>query len=152
MGRLSPVVDFTGGDLVGQHAQSIKDMIDEVNRQQEHLDSLVNSLIVIASGLVVIPYDAPSNSYPDTIVPLASGMVGAFISYMVRSDQASKAWSLPYFELSSGNVNILANAYMNSSTGQLLAGAKLAAAYASPPANLTFYYYLLQQPANATLT
>lgn len=151
MGILSAYVDPTGEKSTSEvNAENISQIIDELNRSSDQLDSLANQLSISTPGHVTLPISG-SNSSQQTTVSLGSTAPFAFIAYMVRSDAPSNYYLVPYF-LAQGapasTMAMLAYAQLTSgSTPQLLFDVEVASGYA-PPASVTFYYYILNQPAN----
>lgn len=132
-------------------ATSMSDLTDRANAISEHLDSFVNNITILATSSVTVGYDAGSFSYPDTVVDVGSGISNAFLAFVQRSDQPSRFYQIPYYEVLSAALTL--HAYAWTFQGKVHVGGQTSNPYpTAAPASLTFYYYLLQQPANPVLT
>lgn len=137
---------MTLNDIINQSSQiQIGDLADEINRQADHLDSLTNSVVIIANGSVVLTYDSPSKTYPVQTIPVTSGINNGYMAYLERSDQPGVMYALPYFEVNIASNAVLMSANIVASSGSLSVQTGIISTYTTPPATLTIHYYLIQQ-------
>lgn len=132
---------FSGDDTDSR----IGALTEQLNRQTDHLDSLTNSAVIIANGKIVLTYDASTTSYPYQTVPISSSVNNGFMAYLKRSDQPTKMYAIPYFEIIQATNTFLLSVYMEISSGVLQARAEIISTYTNPPATITIYYYVIQQ-------
>lgn len=161
MGSLEEFTDITGQmsqDEINQ--ENISNIIDELNRNSDELDSLNNVLSIIAYGTLTYNWDGTgSGNIPteDTlIVPETSAANFIGLCYFSRSSDAEPIYyQMPFTGVAANangdaviTKNFLVNA--NSTSGQFEIPIRFYAT--NNPETFTFYYILLQQPANTSLT
>lgn len=153
MGRLNSYSDPTGRQTPQQQAEAyIQQIVQELNRNADQLDSLQKSLSISNPGKATLSISGTSQS---TTVNVGSPAPFSFMAFMVRSDQPTNYWALPYVltqgvPVSSLNMVAYANLVTSANGSSLLFDVEVAAGYlASAPALVTFYYFILNQPANA---
>lgn len=160
MGQLEEFTDMTGNmSQEDINQENISNIIDELNRNSDQLDSLNNVLSVIAYGSLTYNWDGsgdPASPTSDVLVaPETSDANFIGFVYMARSDDEGLYFNLPYYEVdvNSNGDSVIGKRFdinNNSSTGQL----EITIQFLLPgsPTNFTFYYFLVQQPANTALT
>lgn len=158
MGDLSSFVDITGNlsqdDI---NSENISNIIDEVNRNSDQLDSINNVLSVIAYGSLVYNWDGSGSGASPTvgqlIAPVESSASFIDMTYFSRStDTPIQYLATPYTQAAE-NANgdsVVTKIFLagsNSTTGQYEINLNFYAT--GTPTVFTFYYTILQQPANA---
>lgn len=154
MGRIDQTVDMTGKlNLMDMNQQNIEQLIDELNRNSDQLDSLNKGLAVGVKNS--IPAPLIGNTYTAS-VSVGSTNPSSFLAFMSRSDQPGIYFAMPYF-LTVGfpitGLQMAAYAQIQSGIAGAAAtinfsGSVSNAYLPSAPASVTFYYYLFNQPAN----
>lgn len=159
MGTLDSFVDMTGqmsqDDI---NAENISNIIDELNRNSDQLDSLNNTLSVIAYGSLDYSWDGSGDPGTPTqatlFIPAQSSASFIGMTYFSRNtDDPIHYFAMPYTQ---GIVNANGDSVMskifvagsNSDNGQYEIDLNFYAT--GSPIDYTFYYILLQQPSNVT--
>lgn len=151
MGQLNRNLTLDGSSDFRTMEQDIKDAIGEINRQGDMLDSLDSGLKIIARGSVTL---TPSGTnYTPQTVNLNAGLATSFMCYMQRSDQPTRMYFVPYLEATGavGSVQARLETFAYVFNTGITFSAEAATDYVSPP-TLTFFYYMIQQPANPATT
>jgi len=147
MSLLSPTSDFTGqmsqADISGQDIQNLQ---EEITRMQQNQDSINQTLNIVAQGKQSVTGGAGSLT-----VPLTPNTANTFMVYVAPSDRVGQFYSAPYYEFdTSSAVTVRFVAYSTAASGSTAPGINILYAYPTT-ATLTFYYFVIQQPANVTL-
>lgn len=153
MGKLSTFIDVTGKmDDIKINAENIKNIIDEFNRSSDQLDALsANRLKIITKGTVSIVYDGTAFFFQQTDIPInSSGISYSFLAFFTRSDLPGKLFMVPQYifvPASAGKLILEVLAFTQNDTFSVfLQGHQ----DTGTPATYTFYYFIIQQPANIT--
>lgn len=161
MGQIEEFSDMTGQmsqDEVNQ--ENISNIIDELNRNSDQLDALNNVLSVIAYGSLTYTWAGTGSGGSPTedilIAPEISSANFIGLCYMSRSSDASPVYyAMPYTEIytnANGDTVIGKEFFVNSnsSTGKF----EVPVNFYNPGSaeTFTFFYILLQQPANTSLS
>lgn len=153
MGDLSRYVDPTG-DLskVEILDKDLDQIIEEINRNQDQLDALDSAIKIVARDQITTNYDAASHTYPLQIYNYGGGTVGSFLCFMKRSDQPDNLYPVPYYESAvvGATLELRLEAYANSAQSALQFTGRASTSHPSPPASLTFFFYIFRQPTNVT--
>lgn len=145
-----PMADILAGKSGGGTSQ-IAELIKNSNANARNLDNITGTLRVIASDRASL---IPSGVvYTPLSVTLDAGLATSFLCFLTRSDQPGKVFMVPYLECigAVGSLQARLNASANVFQGGIRFQAECASDYISPP-TLTFYYYMVQMPANAAAT
>jgi hypothetical protein len=155
MGVLNLIDDPTGSMSQEEiNSSNIGNIVTELNRNADQLDSLSKSLAISSKGSV--PASLSSSVYSAS-VDLGTTVPSSFIAYMQRSDDTSKYYSLPYMVTTGTPVSGISMAVSASLTVDFAGKVSLSflgvtnGVYAAP-ASLTFFYYTFNQPTNPTTT
>lgn len=149
MGRLDAITDMTGRlNPMDLNAQNIANIIDEMNRNSDQLDSIANSLNIIGRGTLSGTWGGTGGAGGSLIVSAAHGFAVApiFLAFFTRADDATNGKSYPvpqWFYDSAGSFVGRAYAYTDNTN---IYFSYTAAANGSPIA-FVCSYYLIQQPA-----
>lgn len=157
MSNLEQFNDMTG--MMSQddiNAENISNIIDELNRTSDSLDSLNQTLSIVAYGTLTYSWDGSGSGATPTTATLQTGIAtqGNFIglSYMSRDiDNPTIYVNMPYFrsiENANGDsvMDKLFQASVNSDSGIYEIDLNFFAS--GSPIDYTFYYILFQQPSN----
>lgn len=138
MGRIDSITDMTGTlDVMDLNAQNIQQIIDELNRNSDQLDSIAKGINIIGRGT--------TTSVNHSAISVAHGFSQApiFVASFTRSDQPGVYYPIPsWFYDVAGNYQGRVYAYTDSQSIVLTQDFVAAA-----PATITFSWYILQQPA-----
>lgn len=157
MGNLEPFDDIVGDMSQNDiNAANIDNIIDELNRNSDQLDALNNVLSVIAYGSLVYSWDGTGSGSTPTIATLFAPIesTASFIdfTYLTRSSDVTPInYATPYSEAAqnSNGDTVVTKFFVsgsNSDTGQYEVSLKFWAP--GTPETFTFYYTIVQQPAN----
>lgn len=154
MGTLQEYIDPTGN--LGQdqlNQKNISNIIDELNRTGDQLDSLSNNLSILAYGSLSYVWngtgsaDSSVNPIIDASITVSTAFV--VLIFMQRSDIPNQVYQLPYYD---GITNPNGDPVISKT---LFGGADLSRQqiyvnqtfYANgAPATFTYNYYVIQQP------
>lgn len=161
MGSLEEFTDITGQmsqDEINQ--ENISNIIDELNRNSDQLDSLNNVLSIIAYGTLIYNWTGTGSGASPTIdvlvAPESSSANFIGLAYFTRSSDITPLYyQMPFTEIAvnGGGDTVVTKEFSlnsNSSTGQLEVTVNFFATGSAE--NFTFYYILLQQPASTSLS
>lgn len=154
MGRLDVFSDMSG--KLGQlevNKQNIQQLIDELNRNSDQLDSLTKSLGISNPGKLTL---AISGNSQTTSASLGQVSAFSFIGFLTRSDQPNNYYMIPYVLTEGVPVtafDMVVLASLSSSAGRVSINldAEVATTYlGSAPVSVTLYYFILNQPVAST--
>lgn len=157
MGNISSIVDIVGNMSQDDvNAANIDNIIDELNRNSDQLDALNNVLSVIAYGSLVFNWDGSGSGVTPTtatlIAPIESTAAFIDFTYLTRSTDVTPInHATPFTEAAqNGNGDTVITKYFvagsNSDTGQYEISLEFFAT--GTPEIFTFFYTIVQQPAN----
>lgn len=150
MGQIQRFTDATGDmSMVDRQDQDIDQIMGEVNRQADQLDSLNKSTKVIAQDSVTVTIPT-GQTYAEQTYTYGSGTVGSFLCSIVRSDDTTHSWPIPYFETAvngSGTLDVKLIANASASANVITFSVRVGSSYTTPP-SVTFNFQILEQPAN----
>lgn len=152
MGRLDLYSDMTGSmNPTDVNAQNISNIVDELNRNSDQLDSLSNTVSIIASNKLTVTWNGTGGGLPTTVADtIKTGATSSFLAFYSRSDTANQLFSVPNIHYDgSGNIACIVSANTFVS-GTASIGFNIEFLNNGSPVTFTFFYYILQQPANVT--
>lgn len=145
MGLLQPFVDMTG-EMTGLQIteRNISQIINEVNRNADQLDSLNNSLNIIGRGSASLFWDGTGETAVTVNKNHGFNFAPVFLGFFVRSDQPDLSYPVPmWFYDNSGNFLNRIYGYTDSTNINF----QFATAVSGSPLTFTFSWYIIQQPA-----
>lgn len=158
MGNIEQFSDMTGTMSDAEiNAENISNIIDELNRTSDQLDSLNSVLAVIAYGSLDYEWDGTgspgSPNGAQLVVPVTSAANFIGFCYMQRSSDPTKYYSMPYTEYveNANNDTVTAKffiAFAENELGQFVI--QLDFFNSGSAEAFTFYYTIIQQPANVS--
>lgn len=157
MGDLDSFIDMTGAMSQEEvNAQNISNIIDELNRNSDQLDSLNSTLSVIAYGSLVYSWNGSGSAATPLQATLSANITSsaAFIGlcYMQKaSDATGELFQLPYtqeFENSNGDSVMAKNFLCGANTDTGTFQVDLNFFTTGTPDIFTFFYTILRQPSN----
>lgn len=152
MGQIQRYVDPTGDmSMLQRHDQDIGQIMDELNRMGDQLDALNKSTKIIARDKVAVTVQA-GQTFGTNSYTYGSGTIGSFICTVVSANDPDHSWPVPYHETQvngSGVLDVLLIATASAANNVLTFNVRVGTSYTTP-VTLTFYFYILEQPANTT--
>lgn len=151
MGRINLATDLTGKlSDIELNAQNINDIVNELNRNSDQLDSLSKNLNIIAYNKLSVTWPGTGGGLPTTVTDLIkTGAASTFLAFYDRNDIANQLFSVPNVHYDgSGNIAsiITGNTFV---LGAASIGFNIDFLANGSPVSFNFYYYILQQPTNA---
>lgn len=150
MSLLSPTSDFLGNMSQSElNSQDIQNLQDEITRLQQNQDSINQTLNIIAQGRQSVTVTAGGSG--SLILPLTTLTANTYLVYVSPADKPGQFFTVPYYDFNTSSVLTTSFlAYATASNGTTTPG--LTILYLYPNATtLTFYYFIIQQPANVAL-
>lgn len=147
MGRLDAFTDMTGQmNQVDLNKQNIQQIIDELNRNSDQLDSLNKGLNIIAKNTLAGTWDGTGGINSGLTLSAVHGFSQApiFLASFTRSDRAGLVYPVPQWFYGGGGA-FESRAY--SYTDQANIFFNFASVAGGAPINFVFSYYIIQQPA-----
>ena len=159
MGNIDSFVDMTGAMSQDDiNTENINNIIDELYRNSDQLDSISNTLSIIAYGTLDYSWDGSGSGATPTqsslFVPATSSANFIGMTYFSRStDDPTIYFAMPYTQgyVNANGDSVVGKLFVagsNSDTGQY--EIDLNFYNTGTPIDYTFYYILLQQPSNVT--
>ena len=150
MGKIDNFMDLTGSmDQTEVNSTQITQMVDELNRSQDLLDSFTSNLKIIATGQVTDIWNGSAGVGNHIDIPINTGLGFTFLGYYSRSDIPGSLYSIPnYLYDNSGNIQF----YVFNFSNQQNLTMQWYAYQAGTSFTWTFYYFILQQPTNTNST
>lgn len=146
MGRLDPYIDITGKlNPFEVNAENINNIVDELNRNSDQLDSVQNNLAIVSRGSTLI---TASGGFSDISVNINHGLgfPPAVLAFYTLSTSSTVVHQLPNFVLD-GSGNYLYSVTFTTTTNNL----QFQVLGTVPAVTFNFSYYLLKQPANLSV-
>lgn len=150
MGRLDLFSDITDSmNPLEVNSSNIMQIIDELNRNSDQLDALTKTLSISNPGKIILPITGDSQT---ASASLGQVVAFSFIGFLVRSDQPTKYYMVPYVltegvPVTAFDMVVTANLINNGGQISISIDAEIATTYlASAPTSITFYYFILNQP------
>jgi hypothetical protein len=150
MSLLSPTSDFTGemsqSDLNNQDIQNLQ---EEITRLQQNQDSINQTLNITAQGKKTVTVTAGASG--GFQIPFTTLTANTYLVYAAPSDRPGQFITVPFYEFD--NTGILTNRFIANTIGAytgITPGMTISYQY-NANATITFYYFIIQQPANVTL-
>lgn len=159
MGNLQQFVDMTGRmSQQDINAENISNIIDELNRTSDSVDSINQTLSIVAYGTLEYSWDgtgsgaSPLQAVIQTGIQTSGNFIG--LSYLSRSvDNPTLYINTPYirsFTNSNGDTVVDKYFYAEVDSDNGIYQITLNFYNSGSPIDYTFYYFLFQQPSNLT--
>lgn len=146
MGRLDPFDDITGElSPLEVNAQNISNIIDELNRNVDQSDAIVNSLNIIGRGSLTMSWPGTTGFVNTVSQNHGFQTAPIFIASFTRDDNPAVNYQTPmFFYDTSGNFQQRVYAYTDATNINFQFLSVISAA----PVNFKFSWYIIQQPAS----
>lgn len=153
MGRLDNFVDVTGKmDQTEVNKQNILNIIDELNRSSDLLDAFNTNLKIISRGSTTYNWDGTINTNIEIDVTIGtSTQAYTFFCFFTRSSLPNNLYATPFSQFSSSGdlqIGIVVDTFASGNNSTLIIFPAFYTAGAAE--TFTFYYFIIQQPANIT--
>jgi hypothetical protein len=148
MGRLDVQQDPTGKmNILDLNTQNIQNIIDELNRNSDQLDSLTNQLSIVQRSSVKGTWNGIGGINSGLILTVNHGLAFApiWMGFFTRSDQPGQYFSVPNWEYDNAGL-LLGRAYGYTTSSSLFF--QFARTNNGPTIDIVLSYYFIQQPAN----
>lgn len=144
MGLIDAVTDMTGSmSQLDINTENISNIIDELNRNSDQLDSIGNSLNIISRGTLSGTWDGTTDVLQ---VQQNHGFATApiFLASFTRSDMVGQYFPMPmwYYD-NSGNFQARALAFTDNNNIYM----QFVSVVTGAPVTFDFSFYIIQQPA-----
>lgn len=158
MGLLSMFTDPTGKMSQSEiNSQTISQLIDEMNRNQDQLDSLSSGMAISQYNTITLNTATQTQVQADTGFNTNTSSGVTFLAFVSRSDVAGAFYQLPYFVTTGGSpTNLSLSIY--AQLGPIFPNPEIYLTFSVAavagyvlPATFTFYYFILNQPVGATI-
>lgn len=154
MGRVNLATDLTGQlSDTELNTQNIGNIIDELNRNSDQLDSLSQNLTIIAYNALPVTWPGTGGGLPTSVSDtIKTGAASSFLAFYNRSDIPNQLFSVPNIHYdNSGNISCIVTGSTFVS-GVASIGFEIEFLSNGSPITFNFYYYILQQPTNITVS
>ena len=155
----NPFIDLTGTMSQGEIDQkNIEELMQKLNDQENKLNSVTQTLNIVGYGSKNYVWDGTIPGavpfFQDyVVIPVAITSSIFVLGFMSRSDLPNRFYSLPYQEVfvNGNNDGVLSKSFASGADyGQKQVYVNLQFYATGAPVVFTFYYYLIQQPANVS--
>lgn len=149
MSLLSPSSDFLGNmSQTELNSQDIQNLTDEITRLQQNQDAINQTLNITAQGKQTVSVTA--NVGGGFQIPFATLTAGTYLVYAAPADKTGQFYAVPYYEFSGSTLITRFIAYTSGQNGTAAPGMTINYLYPTTT-TITFYYFIIQQPANVAL-
>jgi hypothetical protein len=147
MGLLSSFTDATGSlSDTEVNAQNISNIIDELNRNGDQLDSLSNNMSIASASNQSFFWNGSPQDLGVTATA-STGTANTFYAFYTRSDIPNNLYSVPDYQFNSaGNLLYSVTVFTGGEGGPSDINFTFDFVQGGTPATYTVYYFLLNQP------
>lgn len=152
MGQIQRFTDATGEmSMTQRHDEDIDQIMGEINRIEDQLDAINRSVKIIARGKATLSYNG-SPQYPPASFKYGGGSIGTFLCFIEPADEPGFLYGTPFSRKFASPGGIVTGLYASCQArfGEASFSAIVDTTYVPSPPNLTFYIYVLEQPADTT--
>jgi hypothetical protein len=149
MGLISSFTDATGAMSDTEvNGQNIDNIIEELNRNSDQLDSLSNNLSIAASSNQQFNWNGSPTAIGVT-ANLPTTAVNTFYAFYTRSDLPNNLYSVPDYQFTNAGALIYSVTVFTGGEGGGI-NFEFDFVQSGTPAIYTVYYFLLNQPVSQT--